>query len=70
MHTEVFQPEKGDRKSVPNIGIVLTDGLSTIDPLKTLPESAEARGKDITMIAIGIGSEVIIFYFRIVKKNY
>lgn len=65
MHTELFQPEKGDRRFAPNIGIVLTDGLSTIDPLKTLPEAAEARDKDITMFVIGIGSEVIQLIFRI-----
>ena len=64
MHSELFQAENGDRKFAPNIGIVLTDGLSTVDPLETLPQSAEARGKDISMLAIGIGSEVISLYFK------
>ena len=43
-----FQEEAGDRPLVPNIGIVITDGESLVDPELTIPIAAEAKRRGIT----------------------
>lgn len=45
MHEQIFIPERGDRRGVPNIGIVLTDGESTRDQPLTIPEANKAKAK-------------------------
>ena len=57
MHTQQFTHYNGDRDNAPNAAIVLTDGGSTINPEGTIPEADIAKGKNITIFAIGIGSE-------------
>ena len=34
MHTEFFSSKKGDREKIPNIGVILTDGKSNVNPSK------------------------------------
>ncbi|XP_060566778.1 uncharacterized protein LOC132725621 isoform X26 [Ruditapes philippinarum] len=55
MHSRMFTRSNGDRPGVPNIGIVLTDGVSNINSRRTIPEANTARRKDIEVYAIGIG---------------
>lgn len=57
MHEQMFRQENGDRSNAPNIAIVITDGESTYDKDKTIPEANIARQKNIIVIAIGIGSQ-------------
>ena len=40
MRESIFRPERGDREGVPNIGIIITDGESTIDENLTAVEAA------------------------------
>lgn len=54
---DVFTGAKGDRVGDDNVMIVITDGKSNIQENQIIPESDEARGKDIKMIAIGIGKD-------------
>ena len=58
MREEQFHKKHGDRKNVPNIAIVITDGESTIEPERTLREARKARQDDITIFAIGITDEI------------
>ena len=37
----MFTQERGDRQTVPNYAIVLTDGEGTVEPERTLPEAIE-----------------------------
>ena len=43
MRTNVFDESSGDRPDVPNMAIVITDGKSTYDPERTIPEARLAR---------------------------
>ena len=43
MNELMFVKERGDREGVPNIGIVLTDGVSNRDENLTIPEADKAR---------------------------
>ena len=57
---ELFTEENGDRKDVPNVVILLTDGVQTISrysvPAETIADALRRDG--VTVLGIGIGSEV------------
>ncbi|XP_022328093.2 matrilin-3-like [Crassostrea virginica] len=55
MHAEMFTEANGDRPGVPNICIIMTDGVSNINYQRTIPEAVTAREKGIHIYAIGIG---------------
>ena len=55
MRTDMFTRENGDRPSVPNIAIILTDGVSNINAFDTIPQAKVARADGIQIYAIGIG---------------
>ena len=55
MRTEMYTAANGDRPNVPNICIVVTDGVSNINSRRTIPEAEEARAAGIHIYAIGIG---------------
>ena len=44
----------GDRPSVPNVAIIVTDGQSN-NPALTAAEAKKARAKGITILALGVG---------------
>ncbi|KAI0213235.1 hypothetical protein LSAT2_001785 [Lamellibrachia satsuma] len=58
MHDVEFTPQNGDRPGVPNIAIVVTDGVSTRDALSTIPEAIRARNDGIKIYSVGITSAV------------
>lgn len=55
MRTVMFTAENGDRPSVANIAILLTDGVSNVNAYDTIPEAVKARDAGIHIYAIGIG---------------
>ena len=55
MRSQMFTARNGDRPGVPNIGIIVTDGVSNINSRRTIPEAENARQDDIHIYAIGIG---------------
>ncbi|XP_033728441.1 uncharacterized protein LOC117317678 isoform X2 [Pecten maximus] len=55
MHYDMFTRERGDRPDVPNIAIIVTDGVSNIHSRRTIPEAEEAREDGIVIYALGIG---------------
>ena len=55
MWSEMYTPQNGDRPDVPNVAIVITDGVSNINSRRTIPEAEQARAKGIHIYAIGIG---------------
>ena len=55
MRTEMFTAFNGDRPNVPNLAIVVTDGVSNINSRRTIPEAEQARADRIHIYAIGIG---------------
>ena len=54
MHAEMFTEANGDRPGVPNICIIMTDGVSNINYQRTIPEAVTARENGIHIYAIGI----------------
>ena len=58
MRTVQFTAAHGDRPSVPNVAIVITDGESKINPEQTVPEAQIAHGQGITVYSIGITEKV------------
>ncbi|KAH3749755.1 hypothetical protein DPMN_184266, partial [Dreissena polymorpha] len=53
--TEMFTRANGDRENIPNVAILITDGNSTINIERTIPEAQAARHRGILLYAIGIG---------------
>ncbi|XP_060571775.1 uncharacterized protein LOC132729952 [Ruditapes philippinarum] len=49
MYSRMFTRSNGDRPGVPNVGILLTDGVSNINAGRTIPEANIARTKDILL---------------------
>ena len=55
MRTHMYTAANGDRPGVPNVAIVVTDGVSNINSRRTIPEAEQARAAGIHIYAIGIG---------------
>ena len=55
MRSTMFTARNGDRRGVPNIGVIITDGISNINAQRTIPEAEYARREDIHIYTIGIG---------------
>ena len=49
MREQIFNPARGDRPDAPNIAIILTDGVSNINPRRTIPEAETARDQVVTL---------------------
>ncbi len=56
LRTVLFTSANGDRLDVPNIGIVITDGQSNINPKQTLPEAVNCRLNGIHLMVVAIGN--------------
>lgn len=55
MRTQMFTQTNGDRPDVPNVAIVITDGVSNINSYRTIPEAYAAKSQGIHIYAIGVG---------------
>ena len=55
MRNRMFTLRNGDRPDVPNLVILITDGVSNINAQRTIPEAKRARDAEIHIYAIGIG---------------
>ena len=54
LREDMFQQSNGDRPGIPNVGIIITDGYSSVEPLETLPQAALARERGILLYCVGI----------------
>ena len=52
---EMFSQVNGDRKHVPNLAIVITDGISNLNSDRTIPEAMRAKSRGIHVFTVGIG---------------
>ncbi|CAG2244074.1 unnamed protein product [Mytilus edulis] len=55
MRSQMFTAANGDRDGVPNVVLILTDGVSNINSRRTIPEAEQARAAGIHIYAVGIG---------------
>ena len=51
----MFNEANGDRPGVPNVAIVITDGISNLNSERTIPEALRAQARGIHIFVIGIG---------------
>ena len=58
MREQVFRASSGDRPGVPNVGVLLTDGMSNVDRQNTVLEAQRARDDDVAMYVIALGDDV------------
>ena len=54
MRTELYTADNGDRYGVPNVAIIVTDGVSNINSRLTIPEARQARAEGIHIYTVGI----------------
>ena len=57
MHTQQFNSSR-DRSNIPNVGIVITDGVSTFDSQFTIPYAEAARADGIQIMVVGITNAI------------
>jgi collagen type VI alpha len=55
LRTEMFNPANGDRDRVPNVAIVITDGISNLNSERTIPEALMTHAAGIHIFVVGIG---------------
>lgn len=59
-YEEAFSPSGGDRLSVANVAIVLTDGVSTVDTDRTILDAERLRqDKNVEIFAVGVTAGVV-----------
>ncbi|CAH1783538.1 unnamed protein product [Owenia fusiformis] len=56
VRTTMFTSENGDRADFPNIVVVLTDGVSTVQKEKTVPEALLLRQDGVSIVTVAIGN--------------
>uniref|UniRef100_A0A0B7ART5 Collagen alpha-3(VI) chain n=2 Tax=Arion vulgaris TaxID=1028688 RepID=A0A0B7ART5_9EUPU len=54
VHREMFTVRNGDRPDVPNLLVVVTDGLSNINPEETLPQARLIKASGTTIVTVAI----------------
>ena len=54
MREDMFVQANGDRPGIPNIGVLIADGFSSVDALETLPMAELARQRGILLHTVGI----------------
>lgn len=64
MHLEQFTAQRGDRPSVPNLAIVVTDGESNLDQFRTISDAQAAQASGIQMVSVGITDAVNVQELR------
>ena len=56
--TQLFNVNNGDRRNIPNLAIVITDGKSTFDNDRTIPNAQALRRNGVQMVSVGITSSI------------
>ena len=57
-YEQVFSGSPGDRPQVPNVAILITDGVSTVEQNQTLPEVLRAKAAGVTFFVVGITNKI------------
>lgn len=58
MMAEQFHRFRGDRPNARNYVVILTDGVSTLDVHRTIPDAEAARAQDIDIFAVGVTNAI------------
>lgn len=57
-HRSVFSGSSGDRASVRNVMVLVTDGQSNVEPENTIPEAGFVHQDGIEVYVVGIGDDI------------
>jgi len=68
LHSSVFTAGRGDRQGVPNIGVVVTDGHSTVQADRTRTEAETARQRGIELYAVGVGDDANLVELNVIAS--
>ena len=60
----------GDRSNVPNVGILVSDGHSTVNASRTLFEAILAKAANITMIAVIVNRDHNLNAMRAIASDH
>ena len=55
LRDQMFRWERGDRPGVPNVGVIVTDGFSSVGMETTLAAAMEARHRGLLLFGVGVG---------------
>jgi len=69
MRTVVFGGGAGDRPDVSDVGILVSDGYSTVNASRTLPEAELAKADDITMLSVVVNDDYNLGDMRNISTN-
>ena len=56
--TQLFIEQNGDRKNIPNVAVLITDGDSSIDNENTIPNARALHRDGIKIICIGVSNAI------------
>jgi len=59
----------GDRVNVPNVGVLVSDGHSTVNPFRTIPEAQLAKADNITMLTVIVNDDYNIDDMRSIASD-
>ena len=65
-----FTPENGDREFTPNVGVLITDGVSNINSRMTVPEAILVKENSIFLYAVGIKVREDVEFRKIPSAPY
>ena len=69
MTRDHFSGYHGDRANAPNVAVVITDGASTLNAARTIPNAVQARENGITIIAVGITDLIDVDELRLMSSE-
>jgi len=70
MRTEVFTAANGDRPAVPNICILITDGIPTREVAQLPAEVTLNKNLGVRIIGIGVSAEVTMMFVNLLKLPF
>ena len=59
MRTEIFNPANGDRSDVPNVAILITDGVPTREVDELPDEVLRIKNSGIRIVTVGVTNQVL-----------
>jgi uncharacterized protein YegL len=68
MHYNQFTVQRGHRPNVKKIAIIITDGKSTYDSERTIPEALAARADNITIVTVGITDQTNVTELQLMSS--
>ena len=65
MRTECFNPANGDRDNAPNVAVLITDGIPTVDVELLDDEVATIKSLGIRILGVGVTNKVMLCCFTL-----